>query len=416
MSAPTLLVIEDLSGEEDLALVLEDVQGLVLLASRDPLGDEALAAIAGEGGVTHLGTRELAFSGEEAIRLAGDEALAGTLHAETLGWPLPLHVASLTGSHPDPASLLAGIRASLGAPEWHELRPGGAPLPAAAAAHPETLRLASKGFVQVLESSYRLHPYIADVAFRAHAAAIAEVVARDAERLPLLLQGDAFERVGDYERLAGVLARTDAELSRQAPARVVRWDEAVTGLMTRAATGRWERPSSASATSRPPSRGCPRRSTPPPCRPTSSSASCQSCACPACSTAPGRALMERAEPLLDAADPEVASRFLGNAAIIHAHAHEPEKAIDITERALEYFPEDSPHRVASGVNLALFRWDRYGDFDYRLEAQLGTLERVSERYPVQAVGQRRDIGMFHAWLGDWPNARAHLEQARDGRR
>ena len=416
-SAPTLLVIEDLSGEEDLALVLEDVQGLVLLASRDPLGDEALAAIAGEGGVTHLGTRELAFSGEEAIRLAGDEALAGTLHAETLGWPLPLHVASLTGSHPDPASLLAGIRASLGAPEWHELLFLAAlPYLPRAAAHPETLRLASKGFVQVLESSYRLHPYIADVAFRAHAAAIAEVVARDAERLPLLLQGDAFERVGDYERLAGVLARTDAELWRQAPARVVRWDEAVTGLMTprrhwtvgaaQQRLGNFEaaiqRLSTALDTpdlSADEQLGLMREL----CLPLA-----------VLDNARGRALMERAEPLLDAADPEVAARFLGNAAIIHAHAHEPEKAIDITERALEYFPEDSPHRVASEVNLALFRWDRYGDFDYRLEAQLGTLERVSERYPVQAVGQRRDIGMFHAWLGDWPNARAHLEQARDG--
>lgn len=414
---PTLLVLEDLQGGEPLEVVLDGPGGLVLLASRTPLDHPGLARLAAAGRVTRLGANELAFSRSEAEHLTGDAEVGAALRGETLGWPLPLHIASLTGSAPDPGSLLAGIRSSLDEDAWRELLLLAAlPQLPRAAAGPHTPPLVARGFVQALESSYRLHPFVADLALDAHPDAVAEVVARDAERLPLLLRGEAFARVGDVERLTAVLEATDAELWRQAPARLVQWDETVAGLHS--ARRHWavgaalqrlhdfpaavERLSLALEA--------------PDLGPDERLGIMRELCLPlgVLDNARGRELLARAEPLLESARPEVAARFLGNAALVHAHGQDPEAAIRYAERALERYPEHSPLRVAAELNLALFRYDLHGDFDGRLEAQLATLARVREQYPVQALGQCRDLGMFHWWLGDTANARRFLEQARDG--
>ena len=414
---PTLLVAEDLSGDEDLSIIVSDPRGLVLLASRTPLGDKTLLELGVSGRVTRLGAGELAFTLSEAEHLTGDRAVGATLYTQTLGWALPLHVASLTGTSPDARSLLAGIRASLDEAAWVELLFLAAlPYLPKAARSPETLRLVSRGFVQALATSYRLHPVIAEVALETYPHEIADTVAQEAGRLPLLLQGKAFERTSDFQRLVGVLEAVHAELWRQEPTKLVRWDRHIKGLMSPkrhwavgTAYGRLgdfdraiERLFQALET--------------PGLTPDEQLGVMRELCVPlgVLDNPRGQALIEQAEPLLGAATPELAGRFLGNAAIIYAHAGEPERAIHVAERALTYYPDDSPHRVSVETNLALFRWDLYGDFDYRLNTQLATLTRISEMYAVQALGQCRDLGMFYWWLGDFENAYAYLTRARDG--
>ena len=416
-ACPTLLVIEDLTGEEDFGLILDDPKGLVLLASRTPLEDAHLLKLTASGRVTQFGANDLAFTLTEAARLTGDQAAGATLHAETLGWALPLHIASLTGSRPDPSSLLAGIRASLSGAAWRELLFLAAlPYLPRSAAGSQTPPLVSKGFVQALETSFRLHPFIADIALKMYQNEVADAVAQEAERLPLLLQGEAFERVADFERLVGVLTAVEAELWRHAPTRLIHWDNVVKGLMSPrrhwavgAAQQRLTNFEAAMA------RLFSALDTPGLSPDEQLSIMKELCVPLGVKDNPrGQELIERAELLLDAVEPELAARFLSNAALIHVHANDYERAIAVAERALGYYPADSPHKVAAEVNLALFRWDLHGDFDYRLSAQLATLERIGEMYAVQALGQCRDLGMFHWWLGDWEKARYYLEQARDG--
>lgn len=414
---PTLLVAEDLTGAEDLSFLLDDPRGLVLLASRTPLEAEGLGKLMASGRVTKLGANDLAFSLSEAKRLNSDQATGASLHAETLGWALPLHVASLTGSRPDPASLLAGLRASLSEAAWNELLfLTVLPYLPRSAANPETSHLVSRGIVQALETSFRLHPFIAEIAMKAHRDEIADIVTQEAGRLPLLLQGEAFERVNDFEHLAGVLEATHAELWRQAPGRLVHWDSVIKGLTSPrrhwALGAAHQRLSNFELATQ----HLLSALESPGLSPDEQLSIMRELCVPlgVMDQAGAKALIAQAEPLLRVAQPEVAGRFLGNAAIIHAHAHEPEQAIRTAERALEFYPEDSPFKVAVEVNLALFRWDLYGDFEHRLETQLATLERISELYAVQALGQRRDLGMFHWWLGEWAQARKYLEQARDG--
>ena len=401
---PTLLVTEDLTGDEDLSFILDDPRGLVLLASRTPLNDKTLLELGASGRVTRLGTNELAFTLTEAEHLTGDQTTGAALHAETLGWALPLHVASLTGAAPDARSLLTGIRSSLDGAAWRELLFLAAPpyLPRSAA-NPETLTLVSKGFVQALETSFRLHPFIAEIALETHPAQVADAVTGSAERLPLLLRGEAFERIGDLGRLAGILEAVHAELWRQEPGKLVRWDALVKGMMSPkrhwAVGTAYQR---LGDFERAVKRLFLALETPGLTPDEQLGIMRELCVPLGVTDNPrGQALIKRAEPLLDAADPELTARFLGNAAIIYAHAGEPEQAIQTAEQALTYYPEDSPYKVAVETNLALFRWDLYGDFDYRLNVQRATLTRISEVYPVQALGQCRDLGMFYWWLSDF---------------
>ena len=415
--SPTLLVVEDLAGDEDLSLILDDPKGLVLLASRSSLIDEKLLQLTTAGRVTQLGANDLAFTLSEAEHLTGDVAAGATLHAETLGWALPLHVASLTGSAPDAPSLLAGIRASLSEAAWRELLFLTAlPYLPRSAASSATSHLVSRGFVQALETSFRLHPFIADIALETYPNEITEIVSEAAERLPLVLQGEAFERVADFENLVHILETVEAELWRQAPSKIVQWDGLVKGLMSPkrhwAVGAAYQRLADFPAAIE----RLYNALEAPDLSPDEQLGIMRELCVPLGITDNGRGqeLVKQAESLLDVASPELAARFLGNAAIIFAHAQKPEQAIGLTERSLEYYPNDSSHKIAAEVNLALFRWDLYGDFDYRLETQLATLERIRDVYPVQALGQCRDIGMFYCWLGDWDKAREYLEQARDG--
>ena len=415
---PTVVVLEGLPPDADLSPLLDDPLGFVLLASREPLQDPALAPLEEAGRLTRLGPSELAFTLDEAAILVADVEEARRLQATTVGWALPLHVAALTGATPEPEALVAGIRASLSPAAWHELLfLAAVPQLPVAATRPETEHLVAAGFVQALGNAVRLHPWFADVLFEHERDAVAEATTRQADRLPLALRGEAYARIGDAERLASVLAAAaDAELWRETPTRLVAWDATVDGFATPerdwavgAAQGRLGAFDRAivrlTAALESPSFGPSRRL-----------AVARELCVPLAIADPeaGRDLLARAEAWIRDAAPEVAARYLANAAIFHAHADHMTDAVNTTHRALALFPPDSPHRVAAEVNLALFAWNLTGDFGARLEAQLTTLERVSATYPVQALGQCRDLGMFHAWLGDWGAARGFLERAAAG--
>jgi DNA-binding SARP family transcriptional activator len=415
---PTLLVIEDLDDGSDLAWLLDDVRGLVLLASRDALADAQLHERLAQGSATHLGATDLAFSVAEAEVLVGDRGRAAELHAATLGWTLPLHVANLTGAAPDAASLLVGIRAGVDATGWHEvLLLAALPHLPQAAATAATEALAARGLVQRLEGSLRLHPYLSDIVLAAYSNEVREAVRADQQRLPLLLRGAAYERSRDLDRLAQVLEAADAEPWREAPTQLVAWDALLPAEPSArrdwtvgaafgrlhdfpAAITRLERALIDDDLTVEERLGILR----------------ELCLPLAVQGGDGQALIEGAEPLLDRADPEVAGRFLGNTAVIHAHADRYEAAIESVRRALDYLPKSSPHRLASEINEALFRYDLYGDFDHRLRTQVALLERTEATYPVQALGQCRDLGMMHWWLGDVTAASSYLERARDGER
>ena len=410
----TLLVVEDLTEDAELEFLLEGLEGLLLLASRKPLKSALLSRQFASGQASHLDANELAFTLGEAEALTGDKTLAIQLHSASLGWSLPLHVAALTGSAPDASSLLAGIQASLNPESWQELL-----FLAALPYLPQALiteasqTLIQKGFVQRLETSARLHPFIADVAFERFAKEIGQQVRQDASRLPLLLQAEAFDKCGDFEQLVQVLEATDAELWKRSPLKLIDWDARAKGLDSpyrdwtigaahgrlgnfAEAVSRLERALQSETLSDTEKLAIMRHL----CMPLALSDSAR-----------GPTLIAQAEVLLDRVEGESAGLFLGNAALIHAYAGDYQAAISTAERALTFYPAASPQRLGQEINLALFRWHLYGDFDFRLQTQRATLERAEELYPIQALGQCRDLAMLHWWLGDLEEARIFLKRA-----
>lgn len=413
-SEATLLVIEDLTEDDDLEFLLEDPEGLLLLASRTPLESPRLKRLLGSGQASYFDATALAFTLDEAETLTGDANLAASLHRSSLGWSLPLHIAALTGSQPDASSLLAGIQASVSSESWQELLFLAAlPYLPQAAQTSHTENLIQKGFAQRLETSVRLHPFIADIAFERHERAIAERVRQEAGRLPLLLQGEAFEKCQDFEQLNRILEATEAELWKASPLKLISWDAQIKGLASpyrdwavgaahgrlgnfEAAVERLELALKNEGLSESEQLNIMRHL----CLPLAIT-----------DNARGEELITQAEALLESADAELAGLFLGNAALIHAYAGNYEAAVDKAERALDYYPLESQHRLGSEINLALFRWNLSGDFDFRLQTQRETLERTEALYPVQALGQCRDLAMFYWWLGDLEQARAFLIRA-----
>ena len=416
-ASPTLLVLEDLQGDEDLSLVLADLSGLILLASRTPIVDETLATLGSAGHVTRLGASELAFNLNEAQHLSADAGTGAALHAQTLGWALPLHIASLTGTTPDAASLLAGIRASVSEAGWRELLFLTAlPFLPQDAANAYSTALVAKGFVQRLGTGLRLHPFIADLAFETQRASISKVVQQEADRLPLLLQGEAFERCQDTSGLVTVLEASEAELWRHAPTRLIAWDEKIAGeasfkrhLAVGAAHNRLANFDAAIL-----------RLDAALAQPGLSANEQLSVLRHLCvplavqDNTRGQQLIKEVGNLVAEAEPELAGRFLGNASIIYAYAGDYEAALDLTERALEVYPSASEHRLGAEINAALHRFSIYGDYDRRLQMQRSSLDKVETVYPVQAVGQCRDIAMFYWWQGNYKEARHYLERARAG--
>lgn len=419
---PTVLVLEDLENLEDheeLVPLLRDPRGLLLLASRGPLRTSELPRLLTSGQLTHLQSAELGFTEQEAAALVKDPVLSRQLWQQAGGWPLPLHFAALTGEIPDGQQLLNGLRASLGPDEWQEaLLLATIPDLPADAGTADTARLASSGFVQRGTSGFRLHALVAEHIIANHSAEAGRALRQAADRLPRLLYGEALERLGDVAGLSGLLDDCHSQLSRQAPQVVLRWDSLVpepvssrrhiTAGMANTVLDRHDEAA--------------RRFRAGLAKGDLSLADelfgLKGLVWTLAITDPDAAqdVVRRADRLLPKVEPELAGRFLMDAAYVDVMSSDHDAAILKLERALQVLPADSRFRTACHINLALNRWDGNGDYHGRLAAQTSTLKEVWRLYPSDAPGQCRDIAILHLWAGDKATARRYLEEALSGER
>lgn len=223
-SRPTLVVLEDLEGNEPLEPLLKRVEGLLALASRGPLPFPALLPWMTSGRLLRITADDLRFTANEVVPLFRDERRALDAWQQTGGWPLPLHFAALTGRTPDRTVLGEGVRASVEEAAWHEaLLIASLDLLPHAHANDATRALADGGFVQAVEAGFRLHPLVAESVLERHAQEVRAAVAQLAGRLPSALRGEAFERVGHVDGLRAILDDPVDETYRTHPADYLRW-------------------------------------------------------------------------------------------------------------------------------------------------------------------------------------------------
>lgn len=225
---PTLLVLEDLGGDEDLNPLLKDVRGLLLVASRNTLPYHELPRLKTQGRLTHLQARQLAFTQDEAVKLFDDERNAKQAWERSQGWSLPLHFAALTGESPETEALLEGIQESLSEETWQEaLLLSALPYLPYESANEHSHDLASKGFAQELESGFRLHPLAAEALQDEHFDDIETIVKQEQARLPLVFKAEAFARTNLIAELDDLL-ETELELAARDPQGILKWDSLCT--------------------------------------------------------------------------------------------------------------------------------------------------------------------------------------------
>ncbi|MFA5551194.1 MAG: BTAD domain-containing putative transcriptional regulator [Trueperaceae bacterium] len=222
---PTVLVLEELDGSENLQPLLKHVGGLLLLASRQHLPYPPLAQLATTDRLTHVTADMLAFNAEEATQLFVDQERAAQALRDTKGWPLPLHFASLADSFPTDATLLEGVRNSVSEDGWRELLFTAAldqlPRSAAVAA---TYELVKAGFLQELADAYRLHPLVAEGAMQRFRSEVHAELDAGAERLTPLQRGAAYERTGHLTALADLITSSNHNLQNLQPSDYLRWN------------------------------------------------------------------------------------------------------------------------------------------------------------------------------------------------
>jgi DNA-binding SARP family transcriptional activator len=413
---PTLLVLEDLDESTAVSPVLQELEGLVLLASRQPLHDPSLLKLHTLGRVTELGARDLAFDLSEARLLIPDEAQCQEALAISQGWPLPLHFTALTGHAPERRALLEGIRASVSPEEWREVMLlASLPQLPDGAENEATLSLAAEGFVQHLENGFRLHPLAAETVRAAYPNDMRVVVKGEAERLPPLLQGEAFEAAGLCEELGKLLENPDVDLARYDAEAVLRWDERVP--FPRGAV-RTQRVGYALATlgrtdegvrlilEGGAAEGSPDRKL---------DLYKDAVWWLASRSRFGEALevAQAAEPYLDRADPEIAGRFLTNCAYIYFSQGDWERAERGYLRALDYFPEGADsQRYLAETNLGIVRWHRVGDLEGLMIERRKALQH-NRRYGQQnVVGDLLQLGDLGLFLGERESARQNFREAQ----
>ena len=412
--APSLVVLEDLTGEEALSPLLRTLPCLLVLASRRPLPYPELPKLLAEGRLVHLKAPDLAFTGEEAEALFGGREGWREAHRATGGWALPLFLSAFTGRPPEPMALLQGLRESLSEEEFQEgLLLAALPLLPAERALPVTEGLFQKGLLQRVPAGYRLHPLLREMAQRALRAEVQEAVRKAEGRLPPELLAEALFGAGLEEELlqllespiplpipAEKLAAWEGLLRRGGPRARLRLGEALLQVGRREGFALLE----------PLAQGE---------DPALALQALGHLAYYKAEPLLGKALpearahLERGLALLDRVGGELAGRFLNDAARVPYEEGRPEEAEALLEEALRRLPPESPYRLAPLTNLAFLRFEREGSLLGRIAALEEAVGRLGPLGPANLAGHLRDLGRLYLLLGEREKAREHLRRAQE---
>ena len=412
--APTLVVLEDLEGREDLTPLLRTLPCLLVLASRTPLPYPELPKLLAEGRLVRLGAEELAFTVEEARALFGDRPGAEEAHRATGGWPLPLFLSALTGKPPERRALLQGLKESLSPEAFQEsFLLAALPYLPKEAATPATEELYARGLLRLLPRGYTLHALLKEMALESLNPEVQEAVRALGKRLPPELLAQAYHAAGLHEELLELLERP-VQINL-APEVLLSWRALLEKGGERARlrlgeallqSGRKE----GFALLKPLAEAR---------DPRVALTACGHLAYYLADPLLGqdlpqaRAYLKRGLRLLEGVSPELAGRFLNDAARVPWEEGRPEEAFRLLEEALKRLPEGSPYRVAPLTNLAFLRFELKGDLEGRIRA-LEEGAPLGLRYsPMNYPGHLRDLGRLYLLLGDKARAMAYLKEARE---
>jgi DNA-binding SARP family transcriptional activator len=417
-STKTVLIFEDLEHQPDvldsLGPLFKHSSGLVLLASRRRLSSPELLRARSEGRLVHLTAQHLAFTPFEAKALFGDQSSLAAWD-RTRGWPLPLHMAALTGEVPEEKALWEGVREGLEPEEWLEvLFMAALPYLPSASADDRASRLAMLGFVQALENGFRLHPLAAETISKAHRDAIKQVVQNQFKRLPLTLQAEACARVGLIDELEvlfedvdlaafdsrGVL-RWDALCQAQhptapSPGRLLTlgWAYSVTGQRDQAMQCYLLAARHPQAAARQRIQGL----------------GWALFDMPADQVEQAEALFAEAQPWLTQVEPSQRGTFLANSSGFVLTGQRWEQAEALLEEALLYLLLE--HQMPCRINLGLVRWERRGELMGYVPLIESSLQWADNSLFNQCAALEA-LGRIHALLGEANRALGYFDRAAE---
>jgi len=377
---PTLLVLDDLTPDADLDLRLPADALLVGLSSRVEVSWPELPRMHSQGKLVRLTAEDLRFTLAEVRELIADDRRAYEVWENSGGWPIAVHLATLTGTLDLHRALVKGVRESLGQAEWEELLllstlPA---LPASCAGRP-LLRLSESGFVQRTPEGFRIHALFAEVLHATDLAEVQEVVRKRAVQLPLELRAEAYFRSDLRNELEGLLESPQAlALAKADPSAFLHWDRALPGL-----GGPWRRLAYGMAL----------------ClvgRMREAFARLESLSREVEDTHPEVAIhalgliaynapevdlelalqaVDRGWQLVDRVEPHVAARFLNWTVWPLWKAGALDRFEAALQEASRRLPPDHPYRFHPiGYNLAFLRWQKEGDLEHYLAWNRRTAE------------------------------------------
>lgn len=413
---PTVLVLEDLTGEEGLDPLLKDIQGLILLASRKHLSFTALPKLLTEGRLIHLTAEHLAFTLEEAKELFSDTQIATSMWEQAKGWSLPLHFAALTGEPPQQETLLAGFKESVSPGAWQEalFLSAIAYLPKEAVKK-ETLELSKAGFVQELEDSFRLHEMMAGALLEAFYEEVRTIVLNEAQRLSILQRGDVYAKIKSDYQLEGMLSDTSLNLQRLSAEHVIRWANNLSiPLSTKA-------------------------------RMTFGDALLENNQVEAgfshmkvaldsnelepndyvrtlgtyiwhmaqVDTDKATALVAKGEALLPSVSNQIAAGFLSNVAMIGHNTGDYLQALNYMERGLELATPKTEQYTSLKVNRSIILWELTGNLEEKMFVQQDQEGLIAKFHPERVAVGWRDLVRDYINLGQEDLARTYIDKAQE---
>lgn len=430
-SEPTLLVLEELEGRENLTPVLRDLRGLILLASRQPLPEPELPRLRSGGQLIHLRAADLCFTLTEAQQLFADPVQAERQWERARGWPLPLKLAALTGStgdDQDHAALLRGMCESLSPAGWQEalLLSTLNGLPSELASD-HTHALADAGFVQALEGGYRLHPFLAEQILTLYRPEVQQVLQDEAKRLPILLRGKAYQLAQMPAELNDLLEtqripRSDFEA-------LVDWDRWLSQEMggKNCGLGRSVKVGEALCLMGQHTEGLARlqgvlNGTDAPL--SLRFRACREIIWHQCSLDPQAALpyVQLGQEMYPEGTPDDQVNFLNYAQRVHFMLGDYDQSEALLLRALETLPPESTVMGRRGLlqNLSVVRWYRDGDLEgqtHLLEDLLHSTQTLSaddpqQMTPLQASVIHWNLGVAYHLLSEREKALEHFTQVQ----